>query len=63
MSIFPENISTYGNEIDKLFWLIMLFVAIAFVISLFVLIYPLLKYSQKASPKAQYITGEKKEAF
>jgi len=63
MSIFPENISTYGNEIDKLFWLIMLFVGIAFVISLFVLIYPLLRYSQKASPKAQYITGEKKKHF
>ena|ERR1035438_8871926 len=63
MSIFPENISTYGQEIDNLFWLIFVFAFIAFVISLFVLIYPLFKYHYKKTGKAQYITGEKKNHF
>ena len=63
MRIFPENISTYGQEIDNLFWLIFVFAFIAFVISLFVLIYPLFKYHYKKSGKAQYITGEKKTHF
>jgi cytochrome c oxidase subunit 2 len=63
MNIFPENISTYGQEIDNLFWLIFVFVAIAFVISLFILLYPLIKYNRKAAPKAEYITGEKRKHF
>ena len=63
MSIFPENISTYGQEIDNLFWLIFVFAFIAFVISLFVLIYPLFKYHYKKKDRAQYITGEKKTHF
>jgi len=63
MNIFPDNVSTYGQEIDNLFWLIFAFVAIAFVISLFILLYPLFKYSSKNAPKATYITGEKKKHF
>jgi cytochrome c oxidase subunit 2 len=63
MSIFPDNVSTYGQEIDNLFWLILVFVAIAFFASLFILIYPLLRYNKNASPKATYFTGEKKKHF
>ena len=63
MNIFPENISTYGQEIDNLFWLITVFVVIAFVISLFVLFYPLFTNGYKKVPKAEYITGEKKKHF
>ncbi len=61
--VFPDNISTYGQEIDDLFWLIFLFASIAFVISVFLLLYPLYKYHHKKAPKAQYITGEKKTHF
>ena len=61
--VFPENISTYGKEIDDLFWLILVISTIAFVISLYLLIYPLFKYSRKNNPRAQYITGEKKSHF
>lgn len=60
LGIFPENISTYGAEIDRIFWLIFFFVAVAFVISLFILVYPLIRFRQAINPKAQYITGEKK---
>lgn len=63
MTIFPENVSTYGQDIDNLFWLILVFAAIAFVISLFVLIYPLIKYSSKNGKRAEYITGEKKKHY
>jgi len=63
MTIFPENVSTYGQDIDNLFWLILVFATIAFVISLFVLIYPLIKYSSKKVARAEYITGEKKKHF
>lgn len=63
MTLFPENVSTYGQEIDNLFWLILLFATIAFVISLFVLIYPLFRYNSNKVKKAAYITGESKKQF
>ncbi len=63
MSIFPENVSTYGHEIDNLFYFIFVIVAIAFVISIFLLIYPLFKYNSKRVKKAEYITGEKRKHY
>ena len=63
LKIFPYNASTYGSEIDNLFWLIFVFVAIGFVISLFVLLYPLIKYNSNRVKKAEYFTGERKKHF
>lgn len=63
MKIFPENASTYGQDIDNIFWLILVFATIAFVISLFILFYPLVKNHYRRSLKAQYFTGEKKRHF
>jgi cytochrome c oxidase subunit 2 len=63
MKIFPENVSTYGHEIDNLFWIILVFVAIAFVISVFVLLYPIFKNHHTKVKKATYITGENKNHF
>ncbi len=63
MSIFPENVSTYGQKIDDLFWLITVFAGIAFFISLFILLYPLFRNNSKRAPKAEYITGEKRKHF
>lgn len=63
MNIFPENVSTYGKEIDDLFWLILAFVAVAFFISAFVLIYPLFKNHHSKTKRATYITGEGKGHF
>lgn len=63
MKIFPENVSTYGQEIDNLFWLILVFVTIAFVISLFILLYPLFKNNHNKVKKAVYITGDNKKHF
>ncbi len=56
-NIFPENISTYGAEIDQLFWVTLAFVVIAFVISLFLLNYPLFRFRHKEGRKASYVKG------
>jgi cytochrome c oxidase subunit 2 len=58
VQVFPENISTYGGEIDGLFYLILGLSTFAFVISLFVLIYPLFRYRKSKNAKASYIKGE-----
>ena len=48
MKIFPDNVSTYGHEIDNLFYLIFVFALIAFVISLIALLIPLFRKREKA---------------
>jgi|ERR1051326_9035883 cytochrome c oxidase subunit 2 len=63
MKIFPENISTYGQEIDNLFWLITAFAGVAFVISLFILFYPLIRNNSKKVKRAAYFTGENRKHF
>ena len=62
-SVFPKNISTYGADIDNLFWLILAVVGVAFVISVFILLRPVFTNHYKKVPKAEYITGEKKQHF
>ena len=56
-SLFPENISTYGNEIDQLFWVTLILVSIAFVISLFFLNVPLFRFRYSSGRKARYVKG------
>ncbi len=63
MRIFPENVSTYGQGIDHLFWLILFFVGTALVISFFILLYPLYKRHHSRVDKAEYITGEQSSHF
>lgn len=63
MTLFPENISTYGQEIDRLFYTISALVAVAFVISLFILLYPLFNNGAKRVKKASYFTGGKRTHF
>ncbi len=57
MKIFPENISTYGAEIDTLFYTITFFVAIAFVISLIALVYPLFRFKYSESREVKHKRG------
>ena len=57
MKLFPENISTYGHEIDNLFYFISVPVGLAFVITLIVFIYPLIKNRYRKGQKAAYIKG------
>lgn len=57
MNLFPENISTYGKEMDDIFFLICIPVFIAFIITLIVMIYPLFRYRKKEGRRAKYIKG------
>ena len=57
MKLFPQNISSYGNEIDWLFALISILVLFALILSLVILIYPMVKYRFRENVKAKYITG------
>jgi len=59
MKLFPENISTYGHEIDKMFYLISIPVGLAFIITIVVFIYPLIKNRYSVDKRAKYITGTK----
>lgn len=55
MKLFPDNVSTYGHEIDNLFYLIFIFAGIAFAISLIALLVPVFRKREKAN----HFTGEK----
>ena len=57
MKLFPENISTYGHEIDQLFYFISVPVGLAFVITLIVFIYPLIRNRYRPDRKASYVKG------
>lgn len=56
--LFPENVSTYGHEIDNLFWVTLAFVSVAFIISLFFLNYPIFRWKSNPNRKAEYIEGK-----
>ncbi len=53
----PENVSTYGEEVDKLFVLIYWITSIVFIAVMAVLISFLIKYRFKDGRKADYIEG------
>jgi len=60
MKLFPENISTYGGEIDNLFWLITGITLFALIISVYLLLKPLFTNSYSKVKSALYITGNEK---
>lgn len=55
MKLFPDNVSTYGHEIDEVFYITFIFASIAFFISIMALLIPLFRKREKA----HYFTGEK----
>ncbi len=58
MKIFPENASSYGGEVDFIFWLITGVVAVASVIVIFLLLYPVLTRRRKLTKTQRYQKGE-----
>ncbi|MBT9545920.1 MAG: cytochrome c oxidase subunit II [Candidatus Sericytochromatia bacterium] len=54
---FPENISTFGVELDELAHLITIITMTAFVIAEGILLYFILKFRKKPGVKADYIPG------
>ncbi|MCG3121313.1 MAG: Alternative cytochrome c oxidase subunit 2 [bacterium] len=56
---FPQNISTFGGDIDSVFWLIFYIVGAGFILGEAVIIYCAIRYRRKAGRRAAFITGEK----
>lgn len=52
INIFPENISTYGQDIDNVFWLVLGIVSFSFIVCISVLFYALYRFHHKRSDRA-----------
>lgn len=65
MNLLPNNVSTYGGDVDFVFWLITSLVGFWFFVTLFAIIYFAIRYRASKNPKAAYIKGEswKEEKF
>lgn len=55
---FPKNISSYGGDIDYVFYLIFYIVGIGFVLGEAAIIYFLVRYRRREGKKAKFIRGE-----
>jgi len=51
----PPNVSTYGAEVDHLFWVILVLTGIAFVLTQGVLLYSVLRFRAREGGRAHYI--------
>jgi len=58
-SWFPENISTFGGELDSVFYVIYYIVGFWFILSEAAIFYFLFRFRRGAAPKAQHIRGER----
>lgn len=56
---FPENISTFGGDVDAVFYFIFYITAFWFVLTEGLLFYFLLCYRRRPGRRAAYITGDK----
>jgi cytochrome c oxidase subunit 2 len=55
---FPENVSTYGGDIDGLFYLIFWIVGVWFVLTEAALLYFVVRYRRRPGGAARHIAGE-----
>jgi cytochrome c oxidase subunit 2 len=53
----PENVSTYGGEVDYLFYVILGFTAFFFVLTEVILVYGMWKYVKREGEKSHYTHG------
>ncbi len=56
----PPSVSTFGPDIDRLYYIILVITGIVFVITEFALIYFLIKYRKREGHKAEFIHGSTK---
>lgn len=54
---FPPEISTFGQEIDAVFWLIFWLGLAGFIIAEGIIIYALIRFRRGSGRKAEYVTG------
>jgi len=55
---FPKNVSTFGGQIDSVFWLIFYIVGIWFVLTEALIIYFVIRYRRRKGTRASSIDGE-----
>jgi len=60
---FPRNISTYGSEIDAMFWLIFYLTAIGFILSEAIIVYAIIRHRRREGRAAASFSGEKLSEF
>jgi len=53
----PENVSTYGGDIDAIFSLIYAIVGVWFVLTYGTILYALIRYRRSRHPQARYVEG------
>jgi heme/copper-type cytochrome/quinol oxidase subunit 2 len=58
---FPENVSTFGGDVDGVFWLIFYITAVWFFITEGLILYFVFRYRRKAGHRAVYATGDRRE--
>ncbi|MBI3783993.1 MAG: cytochrome C oxidase subunit II, partial [Deltaproteobacteria bacterium] len=56
---FPENISTFGGQIDSVFWITYYIVGAWFVAVELLLFYFILRFRKRPGQPAQYIKGDR----
>ena len=54
----PENVSTFGGEVDGIFWLIFYITAVWFFLTEGLILYFVFRYRRKPGRKAAYVTGD-----
>lgn len=55
--LLDPSVSTYGPEIDRMYYIILVITGVVFVLTEFLLIYFLIKYRKRDGRKAEYIHG------
>ena len=58
--LMPESVSTFGQDLDNLYYVILWITGIVFVVTESVLVYFMIKYRHKEGRKATYIEGSSK---
>lgn len=60
---FPKNISTFGGELDAMFWLIFYIVGAGFIVSEAIILFAVFRHRKKEGRRASYLSGEKMSEF
>ena len=57
MKFFPENASSYGSDVDFIFWLITGVITVASIIVIFLILYPILTKNKTRTREERYKKG------
>ena len=55
---FPANVSTFGADVDGIFWLIFYIITVWFFLTEGLLVYFIIRYRRKPGEKAAYVLGD-----